>query len=260
MPPPCCSVSAASRRFEKIPSIESAIVPITKQLKSVTARSVPAPARMRPAGRKQCPASASANSAAHLSRCSGDSACAAACATRANVSCGSRSSGVPSGAFRRYFMSQIWREMSVIKLCRKCRMISYNLLYLVGQAVERRAAMPKIDVDSVAGRKGSGYPAPFHEIAKGRTRKPLGGAAGLTQFGVNLLTLPPGAASSQRHWHSAEDEFVYVVSGEVTLMTDRGQEILRTGDCAGFPMNNGNGHQLVNRSSGVAVCLEIGTR
>jgi uncharacterized cupin superfamily protein len=120
--------------------------------------------------------------------------------------------------------------------------------------------MPKVDVDSVAGRKGSGYPAPFHEIAKGRTRKPLGGAAGLTQFGVNLLTLPPGAASSQRHWHSAEDEFVYVVSGEVMLITDHGEELLRAGDCAGFPKNDENGHQLVNRSNAVAVCLEVGTR
>jgi uncharacterized cupin superfamily protein len=118
--------------------------------------------------------------------------------------------------------------------------------------------MPKIDMTSVRERKGSGYPAPFHEIAKGRTRKPLGNAAGLTQFGVNLLTLPPGAASSQRHWHSAEDEFVYVVSGEVTLITDEGEQVLDAGDCAGFPKNDGNGHQLVNKSSAVAVCLEIG--
>jgi uncharacterized cupin superfamily protein len=120
--------------------------------------------------------------------------------------------------------------------------------------------MPKIDVTSVPERKGSGYPAPFHEIARDRTRKPLGNAAGLTQFGVNLLTLPPGAASSQRHWHSAEDEFVYVVSGEVTLITDEGEQVLDAGDCAGFPKNDGNGHQLVNKSSAVAVCLEIGTR
>ena len=120
--------------------------------------------------------------------------------------------------------------------------------------------MPKIDVESVPERKGSGYPAPFHEIAKDRRRKTLGDAAGLTQFGVNLLTLPPGAASSQRHWHSGEDEFVYVVSGEVTLITDRGEEQLRAGDCGGFPMNDGNGHQLINKSSGVAVCLEVGTR
>ena len=120
--------------------------------------------------------------------------------------------------------------------------------------------MPKIDVAKVPERKGSGYPAPFHEIAKDRNRKPLGDAAGLTQFGVNLLTLPPGAGSSQRHWHSAEDEFVYVVSGELSLVTDKGEEILRAGDCAGFPKNDGNGHQLINKSNAMAVCLEVGTR
>ena len=120
--------------------------------------------------------------------------------------------------------------------------------------------MPKISVESVPERKGSGYPAPFHEIARDRIRRALGNAAGLTQFGVNLLTLPPGAASSQRHWHSAEDEFVYVVSGKVTLVTDEGEEVLRAGDCAGFPMNDGNGHQLMNKSNTVAVCLEVGAR
>jgi uncharacterized cupin superfamily protein len=120
--------------------------------------------------------------------------------------------------------------------------------------------MPKVDVTLVSERKGSGYPAPFHEIAKDRARKPLGNAGGLTQFGVNLLTLPPGAGSSQRHWHSAEDEFVYVVSGELTLITDQGEEILRAGDCAAFPKNDGNGHQLINNSTNVATCLEVGTR
>ena len=95
--------------------------------------------------------------------------------------------------------------------------------------------MPKIDVKSVPERRGSGYPAPFGEIAKDRVRQRLGDAGGLTQFGVNLLQLPPGAGSSQRHWHSGEDEFVYVVSGEVVLVTDKGEEILRAGDCAAFP-------------------------
>ena len=120
--------------------------------------------------------------------------------------------------------------------------------------------MPKIDVTSVPEHKGSGYPAPFHEIAKDRTRKRLGDAAGVTQFGVNLLRLPPGAGSSQRHWHSNEDEFVYVISGELTLVTDQGEETLRAGDCAGFPKNDGNGHQLINKSPAPATCLEIGTR
>ncbi len=120
--------------------------------------------------------------------------------------------------------------------------------------------MPKIDVKSVPARRGSGYPAPFHEIAKDRVRQSLGDAAGLTQFGVNLLQLPPGAASSQRHWHSREDEFVYVISGEVTLVTNGGEQVLRGGDCAAFPKNVPDGHQLINKSSHIATCLEVGTR
>ena len=120
--------------------------------------------------------------------------------------------------------------------------------------------MPKIDIASVPERKGSGYPAPHHLIAADRVRQRLGDAAGLTDFGVNLLRLPPGAASSQRHWHSHEDEFVYIVSGEVVLVTDAGEEILRAGDCAGFPKNAPNGHQLLNKSKSMTVCLEVGTR
>ena len=120
--------------------------------------------------------------------------------------------------------------------------------------------MPKIDIAVAPERKGSGYPAPFHEPCMNRTRKQLGDAGGLTQFGVNLLTLAPGAWSSQRHWHSSEDEFVYVLSGEVVLVTDQGEELLRAGDCAAFPKNDANGHQLVNKSKAVALCLEIGTR
>lgn len=120
--------------------------------------------------------------------------------------------------------------------------------------------MPKIDIAKVPERKGSAYPAPYHEIAKGRIRQRLGDAGGLNQFGVNLLTLPPGAGSSQRHWHSNEDEFVYIVSGEVTLVTDKGEEILRAGDCAAFPKGVPDGHQLINKSAVPAVCLEIGTR
>jgi len=120
--------------------------------------------------------------------------------------------------------------------------------------------MPKIDVTSIPERRGSAYPSPFNEIAKDRVRQRLGDAAGITQFGVNLLQLPPGAASSQRHWHSAEDEFVYIVSGEVTLVTDKGEETLRAGDCAGFPKDVPDGHQIINKSAATAVCLEIGTR
>ena len=120
--------------------------------------------------------------------------------------------------------------------------------------------MPRIDVKSVPERRGSSYPAPFAEIAKGRVRRRLGDAGGLTQFGVNLLHLPPGAGSSQRHWHSDEDEFVFVVSGEVTLVTNAGEETLRAGDCAAFPKGVDDGHQLLNRSGAMAVCLEVGSR
>lgn len=88
----------------------------------------------------------------------------------------------------------------------------------------------------------------------------LGDAGGLTDFGVNLLELPPGTWSSQRHWHSAEDEFVWVVEGEVTLIDDDGEHLLCAGDCAAFRKGDPNGHHLVNRSKAVARCLEVGSR
>lgn len=120
--------------------------------------------------------------------------------------------------------------------------------------------MPKVDVKAVPEHRGSGYPAPFHLPAGERVRQRLGDAGGLTQFGVNLLHLPPDCWSSQRHWHSAEDEFVWVLSGEVTLITDRGEEILRAGNCSAFPKGEKNGHHIVNRSKEIATLLEIGTR
>jgi uncharacterized cupin superfamily protein len=120
--------------------------------------------------------------------------------------------------------------------------------------------MPKIDAASLPEKKGSNYPKPFDAPCAERVRKRLGDAAGLTDFGVNLLRLPPGAWSSQRHWHRREDEFVYIVSGEVVLVTDKGETGLRAGDCAGFPKDDGDGHKLVNKSSSVAVCLEVGSR
>jgi uncharacterized cupin superfamily protein len=91
-------------------------------------------------------------------------------------------------------------------------------------------------------------------------RQRLGDAGGLTQFGVNLLQLPPGGWSAQRHWHSHEDEFVFVVSGTVVLVTDAGEEELHAGDCAAFPAGHADGHHLVNRSGQPATCLEIGSR
>jgi uncharacterized cupin superfamily protein len=120
--------------------------------------------------------------------------------------------------------------------------------------------MPKIDILSVPSHSGSGYPAPYDEPCQKRIRERLGDAGGLTQFGVNHLTLNPGVWSAQRHWHVEEDEFVYVLSGEVTLITDEGEQILRPGDCAAFPANQPNGHHFVNKSDAPATLLEVGTR
>ncbi|HEV2301672.1 MAG TPA: cupin domain-containing protein [Stellaceae bacterium] len=118
----------------------------------------------------------------------------------------------------------------------------------------------RIDIAALEPVVGTLYPSPFDEPCRARARRKLGDAAGLTQFGVNLLTLPPGAWSSQRHWHDRSDEFVYVLEGEVVLVTDGGEEILRAGDAAGFPADEGNGHCLQNRSGQAAQVLEIGTR
>ena len=120
--------------------------------------------------------------------------------------------------------------------------------------------MPKIDLDAAPTRHGTGYPAPYDEPCRARRRWRLGDAAGLTQFGVNLQRLPPGGWSSQRHWHSAEDEFVFVVEGEVVLVDDGGETVLRAGDSAGFKAGDANGHHLVNRSDREAVLLEVGSR
>jgi len=120
--------------------------------------------------------------------------------------------------------------------------------------------MPKIELSTVPVRKGAGYPSPFDEPCAGRTRRRLGDAGGLRDFGVNLMTLPPGGWSSQRHWHSHEDEFVYVLDGELTLVEDGGETLLRAGECAAFPKGSGNGHHLKNLASAAAVYLEVGAR
>jgi uncharacterized cupin superfamily protein len=120
--------------------------------------------------------------------------------------------------------------------------------------------MPKIDISKAPVRKGTAYPKPYDAPCLERVRLRLGDAGGLTDFGVNLLTLKPGVWSSQRHWHRKEDEFIYIVSGEVVMITDAGEEVLRPGDCAAFPKNDGNGHHLINRSNKDAVMLEMGTR
>jgi uncharacterized cupin superfamily protein len=118
----------------------------------------------------------------------------------------------------------------------------------------------RIDIAGLVAKVGTDYPAPHDAPCKARERKQLGDAAGLTQFGVNLLRLAPGVWSAQRHWHTREDEFVFIVSGEVVLVTDGGEEILHAGDCAGFKAGDADGHCLQNRSKADAVVLEIGTR
>ena len=120
--------------------------------------------------------------------------------------------------------------------------------------------MPRIDTATVPSRKGSGYPSPFDVPCAERTRQRLGEAGGLRDFGVNRMTLPPGGWSSQRHWHSDEDEFVYLLDGELTLVEDDGETVMRAGDCAAFPKGTGNGHHLVHKSSAMAIYLEVGSR
>jgi len=120
--------------------------------------------------------------------------------------------------------------------------------------------MPKINVAALPFVARGGYPPPHDKLVAGRSRKRLGDEAGLTQFGVNLARLPPGAFSSLRHWHENQDEFVFVVEGELTLIEDGGESVLRGGEAAGFKAGVANAHHLANRSGRDAVYLEVGTR
>jgi uncharacterized cupin superfamily protein len=120
--------------------------------------------------------------------------------------------------------------------------------------------MSRLDLSSIPVLTGTDYPESFAEAVNGRSRQALGEAGGLSQFGVNLVELQPGAASSQRHWHSHEDEFVTVVSGELTLVTDEGETLMRAGDCAAFPAGRSNGHHLINKGWGNALFLVVGSR
>jgi len=104
------------------------------------------------------------------------------------------------------------------------------------------------------------HPAPYRDLVKGRFRRRLGDATGLRSFGVNLTRLEPGSASAQRHWHEKEDEFVFILEGELVLITDKGEQVLKAGMAAGFPAGVPDGHHLVNRSDKPAVLLEIGDR
>ncbi len=118
---------------------------------------------------------------------------------------------------------------------------------------------PALDPATLTPRTDSGYPEPFRSRVLPREKRQLGKALGLQKFGVNLTTLPPGKESSMRHWHTREEEFVYVLEGEVVLRTDAGEQLLTAGCCAGFPTGTGDGHQFVNRSDRPAVYLEVGT-
>ncbi len=119
---------------------------------------------------------------------------------------------------------------------------------------------PALDPKTLPVRTGSDYPEPFKAAVATRERRGLGDALGLKNFGVNFTRLPPGSASSQRHSHTKQDEFVYIVEGEVVLVTDAGEQVLSAGMVAGFPAGAGDGHHLVNRSDKDALYLEVGDR
>jgi uncharacterized cupin superfamily protein len=120
--------------------------------------------------------------------------------------------------------------------------------------------MPKIDIASVRVEVSTGYPEPYRSVVAGRSRQRLGNVVRLDQFGVNLTRLKPGAQSALRRWHTAEDEFVFVVEGTLVLCENEGETVLKAGDAAGFKAGVANGHCLINRSGEDAVYLEIGTR
>ncbi|MFB2981537.1 cupin domain-containing protein [Microseira sp. BLCC-F43] len=117
-----------------------------------------------------------------------------------------------------------------------------------------------IDPQNIPDRKTSNYPEQFKPLVAGRIKKRLGDAAGLKNFGVNLVKLEPGSCSALRHWHTNQDEFIYILSGEVTLVTNAGEQILHSGMAAGFPAGEADGHHLINRSNAVVEYLEVGDR
>ena len=120
--------------------------------------------------------------------------------------------------------------------------------------------MPKLDLDTIPQTNATGYPPEYAKAVEGRWYRRLGPASGLTEYGVSHVTLKPGAWSSQRHWHEAEDEFVVMLSGEAVLVDDSGEHAMRPGDCASFPMGDGNGHVLQNRSDSECVFIAVGRK
>ena len=120
--------------------------------------------------------------------------------------------------------------------------------------------MPKVDIAKVPVKSGSFYPAEFQAECQGRDKQALGEAVGLTQFGVNIARIKPGAASALRHWHEQEDEFIYMLEGELVLAENGGEVVLNAGDAAGFKAGSGNAHRLINRGKRDAVYFEVGSR
>jgi uncharacterized cupin superfamily protein len=118
----------------------------------------------------------------------------------------------------------------------------------------------KIDISTVPVRSGSLYPTPFKPPHEGRHKRALGDAGGLTQFGVNLTRIAPGSASALRHWHESEDEFIYMLEGELVLVENDGETVLKPGDAAAFKAGSGNAHRLINRTTRDALYIEVGTR
>ncbi len=128
---------------------------------------------------------------------------------------------------------------------------------MMGDTANKPLGFDPLDVPS---RTGSSYPAQYKAVCDEREKRKLGDAAGLRNYGVNLVHLAPGAGSAHRHWHTKQDEFIYVLEGELVLISDAGEQVLTAGMAAGFPAGVADGHQLVNRSSGPARYLEIGDR
>src|SRR5262249_6694808 len=124
----------------------------------------------------------------------------------------------------------------------------------------RMLKLPALDPQTVSEQSRSGYPEPFRSRVAERAKRKLGAACGLTKLGVNLVTLAPGAQSALRHWHTLEDEFVYVLSGEVVLVSNDGEQVLRPGMCAGYPAGRKDAHHFINRSGTAASYLGVGNR
>ncbi|MGD9713395.1 MAG: cupin domain-containing protein [Thermomicrobiales bacterium] len=119
---------------------------------------------------------------------------------------------------------------------------------------------PALDPSTVTPRTTSGYPEPYRSRVLPREKRALGDALGLTKIGCNLTTLPPGKESAMRHYHTHEDELVFVVEGEVVLRTDEGEQVLTAGQCAAFPAGSKNGHHFINRSASPVRYLEVSNR